>query len=661
MTPGSPTEAALVADDAGAARGALTSWRLLVAIMCVVMALLALGVWALQNQIRTRTLDSTAKGVMILTSVVVDRSITLNDIADGIHPTNRSKLDGDLILLKERGHVLALAIWALSDGGLVYADVDNTATGALTPDLVTRARAGTPFAGPGADRSGGALEIYYPYDANGDGVMDAVAQVVLPRQEMDKSIANSTRLLYGGGVLVLLIVVAGIRQVRRRQMAQDHATVHDALTGLGNRILLRRLAMGMLNASSTHTPTGLLLIDLDGFKGVNDTLGHNAGDELLVAVAQRLGAVCGAAAATPIRLGGDEFAVLLPRLAEMRTAVEVAERIREAIRAPMTISGCGVEIDASIGVAWAPLHGTEPSALLHCADVAMYRAKSAGSGVVAYEPTMDQQSDRNATVLPELRQALAGDELHLEYRPRRSSDGVTREVLAILRWQHPRRGSLEAHEFLPMVERTSLLEPLVAWILGTAARACARWRLESSDIRVAFALPARALADESLPGLLSTACSEAGLPLSALRLEVTEATLLADPDRAVGTLERLAEIGAAVAVTEVGAVYAALADASHTAVRSVAIDGGFAGRVLDSPLAAAAVSSLIWLAHQLGVAVTARDASTAALAQRLRDLGCDDVEDPDHQQPLIRAHASGDHIQRWRGAEPATTTTGGIG
>ena len=267
MTPGSPTEAALVADDAGAARGALTSWRLLVAIMCVVMALLALGVWALQNQIRTRTLDSTAKGVMILTSVVVDRSITLNDIADGIHPTNRSKLDGDLILLKERGHVLALAIWALSDGGLVYADVDNTATGALTPDLVTRARAGTPFAGPGADRSGGALEIYYPYDANGDGVMDAVAQVVLPRQEMDKSIANSTRLLYGGGVLVLLIVVAGIRQVRRRQMAQNHATVHDVLTGLGNPTLLRRLAMRMLNASSTHTPTGLVLIDLDGFKG----------------------------------------------------------------------------------------------------------------------------------------------------------------------------------------------------------------------------------------------------------------------------------------------------------------------------------------------------------------------------------------------------------
>jgi diguanylate cyclase len=310
--PGSPTEAALVADDAGASRGALTSWRLLVAIMCVVVALVAIGVWALQNQIRTRTLDSTAKGVMILTTVVVDRSLTLNDITDGIHPTNRSNLDGDLILLKERGHVIALAIWALSDGGLVYADVDNMATGALAPDLVTRAQAGTPFAGPGADRSGGALEIYYPYDANGDGTMDAVAQVVLPRQEMDKSIANSTRLLYGGGVLVLLIVVAGILQVRRRQIAQDHASVHDALTGLGNRILLRRLAAPMLAASSTRAPAGLLLIDLDGFKGVNDTLGHNADDLGLRCGDRRehrrgLGAAarCGAEQTAALRGRGD--------------------------------------------------------------------------------------------------------------------------------------------------------------------------------------------------------------------------------------------------------------------------------------------------------------------------------------------------------------------
>jgi diguanylate cyclase len=638
----------LVADESGATRAALTSWRLLVAIMCVVVAMIAIGVWALQSQIRTRTLDSTAKGVMILSSVVIDRSLTLNDIDDGIHPTNRSKLDGDLILLKERGHVISLAIWALSDGGLVYADVDNTVEGTLSLEMVDRARAGTPFAGPGAHRSGEALEIYYPYDANGDQIMDAVAQVVLPRQELDQSIANSTRLLYAGGAVVLLIVITGILQVRRRQLAQDHATVHDALTGLGNRILLRRLAAPMLNASSPRSPTGLLLIDLDGFKGVNDSLGHNAGDDLLVTVARRLTEVCGPASATAIRLGGDEFAVLIPRLAEPAAALGVAERIRDAIRAPMTISGCGVEIDASIGVAWAPTHGVEPGALLHCADVAMYRAKATGAGVVAYESTLNHSSDRDATVLPELREALAGDELRLDYRPRRGPDAAPGEVTAVPRWDHPRRGPLSAEEFLPAVERTSLLAPLMGWILGTAARDCAEWRRAGNPARVAVSLPARVAADENLPDLLRRVCADAGLPVSALRLEITEATLLADPDRAGATLRRLAATGAAVTVTEVGAVYAALADVSSTDIASLAVAGDFADRVLDSRLAAAAVAGLTRLGHQLGVTVSAR-ARTADLAERLRDLGCDDVEGP---EPFARPGPRRD--------QESVTTMGGL-
>jgi diguanylate cyclase (GGDEF)-like protein len=615
--------------------------------MCVVVALIAIGVWALQNQIRSRTLDSTAKGVMILSSVVIDRSLTLNDITDGIHPTNRSELDGDMILLKDRGQVIALAIWALSDGGLVYADVDNTAEGTLSPGLVAQARAGRPFAGPDADHAGAALEIYYPYDANGDKIMDAVAQVVLPRQELDKSISNSTRLLNAGGAVVLLFVIAGILQVRRRQLAQDHATVHDVLTGLGNRILLRRLATPMLSASSERAPTGLLLIDLDGFKGVNDSLGHNAGDELLAAVARRLDEVCRPVSATPIRLGGDEFAVLLPRLAQPEAALAVAERIREAVRTPMTISGCGVEIDASIGVAWTPTHATETSALLHCADVAMYRAKHAGAGVVAYDPSMDQHSDRDATVLPELRQALTGstgEELRLHYAPGRAPDGIGREFVATVRWHHPQRGVLEAEEFLPAVERTSLLEPLVAWILRTAVCECAARRLDGSDVRVAVALPARALGAENLPDLVRAMCAGAGLPPSALRLEVTESTLLADPERAGPMLRRLAGAGVGLAVTNLGRAYAGLADLPTDAVGSVVLDGAFVGRAADSPLAAAAVAGLTGFAHRLGLSVAVRGPHAPALADRLRELGCDDVDD---------------QVTEETSAERTITTTGG--
>jgi diguanylate cyclase len=642
--PGPPHE-----DPAGdGTRGGLTSWRLLAAIVGVVLIVVGLGVWALQNQIRSRTLDSTVKGVMILSSVVVDRSLTLTDITDGVHPVNRAEMDADMVLLKERDHLIGLAIWSLDNGRLVYADVDNPAGGALRRDLVERARTGTPFTTELSDRPGteGALEIYYPFDANGDRTMDAVAQVLMPRQDVDASIAHATRLLYGAGALILLIAVAGILQVRRRQIAQDYATVHDPLTGLGNRVLLRRVARPMLAASTPTAPTGLLLVDLDGFKAVNDTLGHHAGDALLQAVAGQLRDVC-EPAGTPIRLGGDEFAVLLPRLTDVSAARHLAERLRAAIRRPVMISGLEVEIDASIGVAWAPEHAPDPSALLHCADVAMYRAKHAGGGVVEYEPSADLHAERRVTVLPELRQAMAAGELEVFYELRRAADGRVREVGARLRWHHPRRGLLDAEDFVPAVERTSLIEPLTAWVLRTTARECARWRAAGREIPAAVPLSPRVLLAGDLPDLVRAVADEAGVPIAALRLEVSEATLLAEPAPVARALDRLDDLGVAVSLTDVGAAYAPLAELTAAPMRTLTVDGALADHVAESPVVEAVVAHLAGFARSAGMASAAHGVRTTEAARRLVKLGLEQIAGPGVNPPM-----SAEDLNRWLAEGP---------
>ena len=367
----------------------LTSWRVLVAILAVVAGTVGLGVWAFQQQIAARVVDTTVQSTAAICSLIIDRNVTYVDITSGMHPADRAALDADLYLLKSRDQVLGLRIWTLEDGSAVYTDVDQPhGDGELAADPLTRARAGHHFAAAGIHPTHGpTIRVYHPYDANGDRAPDAVAEVLLPRQEMDAAIAASTRLLYAGGLLVLLLTVAGIVQVRRRQIAQDHAASHDSLTGLGNRVLLRRRATPLLAAASAEAPVSLLLIDLDGFKGVNDTYGHAAGDELLVAIAGSIARTC-RPGDIPIRLGGDEFAVMLPYTAA-GTAHHLAEEIRRALRAPAQVAGATVRIDASIGTAWAPVHHTDLSGLLHCADVAMYQAKQTRSGVATYDATTD--------------------------------------------------------------------------------------------------------------------------------------------------------------------------------------------------------------------------------------------------------------------------------
>lgn len=604
---------------------ALTSWRVLVAVVALVILTVAGATLAVRTQIRSRTLQNTVHGVAVLSSLIIDQNLTLTDITHGTNPINTAALNADVVLLKRRGEVVHLSIWSLATLRVVYSDVEPAAVDAPPPAAVARARTGEPFVVTDTGRAD-TVVVYHPYDANGDGTMDAVAQVVLPRDRVEGPVARSMNLVYAGGAIALLLALAGILQVRRHQLRQDHAAVHDALTGLGNRLLLRRVAPPTLARSTPERPAALLLIDLDNFKPVNDALGHHAGDELLVAAANLIQQASGPAGVA-VRLGGDEFAVLLGPLADRGAARAVAIEIRNRIRQPLMVAGCELEVGASVGMAWAPDDGAEMSHLLRRADKAMYYAKHSGSGVAEYAETAETAPpDPKVTTLPQLSRALASQELEVFYQPVRGSDAVVKSVEALPRWHHPQRGLLEAGMFIPAVAHTSLATALTTWVLRQAAQQCAAWRADGVRVNVSVNVSARTLYNDSLPDLVRTIAADYGLPPSALELEVTEAILVRESARAIPAMLRMRDAGVGLCVDKFGAEYGAVSVLAEAPVQRVKIDQRFTGTVVEFPLARAMVGGWIRVAHQLGLTVVAQGVETSEAWRCLIDLGCDDVQ-----------------------------------
>jgi diguanylate cyclase (GGDEF)-like protein len=596
-----------------------------VAVVALVILTVAAATLAVRAQIRSRALQNAVHGVEVVSSLVIDQSLTLTDITHGTNPINAAALNADVIMLKRRGEVVNLSIWSLATSQLVYSDVEPSAVEAPPPNVVALARKGESFAVTGTGQADTVI-VYHPYDANGDGTMDAVAQVMLPRDRVDGPVAHSMNLIYASGALVLLLALAGILQVRRHQLRQDHAAVHDALTGLGNRLLLRRVAPPTLARATPERPAALLLIDLDNFKPVNDALGHAAGDELLVAAADLIRDASGPGGVV-VRFGGDEFAVLLGPLSDRGVAREVATEIRKRIRQPLMVAGSELEVGASVGMAWAPADGEELSDLLSRADKAMYYAKYSGSGVAEYAATPETSPpDPRVTTLSQLGRALARHELELFYQPVRGADAAVKSVEALPRWHHPQRGLLEAGMFIPAVAHTSLATALTTWVLRQAARQCAEWRADGVQVSVSVNVSARTLYNDSLPDVVRTVAADCGLPLSALELEVAEAILVRESARAIPAMLRLRDAGVGFCVDKFGAEYGAVSVMAEAPIRRVKIDQRFTGTVVEFPLARAIVGGWIRVAHQLGLTVVAQGVETSEAWRCLIDLGCDDMQ-----------------------------------
>ncbi|HJW60610.1 MAG TPA: diguanylate cyclase, partial [Actinomycetota bacterium] len=301
--------------------------------------------------------------------------------------------------------------------------------------------------------------------------------------------------------------------------------MHDALTGLPNRTLLRdRLGQAIRQADRELVPAALLLLDLDRFKEVNDTLGHHYGDQLLVQVGERLQTAL-RQADTVARLGGDEFAVLLPRMETGEGAVVVAKKLQAALHEPFPLDGLSLDVEASIGVALYPEHGSDPDELLQHADIAMYVAKDTHAGFVLFDPKQDQHSPRRLALLGELRRAIDQQQLVLHYQPK--VDAHTGQMLgveALVRWQHPTLGLIPPGDFIPLAERTGLIGPLTDYVLDAALRECRDWRRAGHELAIAVNVSARSLLDLGFPDQVAGLLARWEVPSRLLIVEITEST-----------------------------------------------------------------------------------------------------------------------------------------
>ena len=403
----------------------------------------------------------------------------------------------------------------------------------------------------------------------------------------------------------------------------EYQALHDALTGLANRTLFRnRIDHAVKTARRTDARAAVLVMDLDGFKEINDSLGHAAGDELLVELGRRLEAAL-RASDTVARLGGDEFGVLLPNASVPDDVLRAVERMRAAIEDPVTVQGLSLSLEASIGIALYPEDGEDVETLLKCADGAMYHAKEEKSGWAFYDSSSSRQDTTRLTLLGELRHALDQRELVLYYQPKALlADGEIHSVEALLRWNHPIRGLVPPDEFIPMAQQTGLIKPLTLYVIDEALRQCRAWQDDGLRLAIAVNLSARNLVDVDFPtqvaGLLDRWDVEPGL----LEFEITESAMLADPTRTKLILERLSVMGIRLSIDDFGTGYSSLAYLKRLPVSEIKVDRSFVMNMDQDEDDATIVRSTIDLGRNLGLDVVAEGVESEQVWDRLKALGC---------------------------------------
>ncbi len=404
----------------------------------------------------------------------------------------------------------------------------------------------------------------------------------------------------------------------------EQQALYDFLTGLPNRMLLKdRLDQAIRSAGREDAPLALFVIDLDGFKEINDTFGHQFGDLLLREFGLRLCAVL-RTADTVARLGGDEFAVLLPKSGSAGGAALMAEKILAAVEKPFLIEGQSLEVSASIGIALCPRDGEDWTTLLRCADVAMYAAKQSSEGYVLYSAGEDTYGASGITLMRELRVGVENGQLHLHYEPqvdlrhRRAS-----AVEALLRWQHPRRGLLLPGQFLPAAERTGAIKPVCEWALETALGHCRSWHEAGRPVRVAVNVSGRNLRDPLLLERISRMLGASKLDPAFLKLEIAEGSVLSDPHGSIAALTRLKASGVRLSIDDFGTGESSLSSLKRLPVDEIKIASSFVQEMASDERDAAIVRCAIELGHSLGRQVVAQGVNDEATWEMLAAFGCD--------------------------------------
>jgi diguanylate cyclase (GGDEF)-like protein len=417
------------------------------------------------------------------------------------------------------------------------------------------------------------------------------------------------------------------REVREQRLR--HESVHDPLTGLPNRTLfMRRLADATHRARRGHDGLfAVLFLDVDGFKLVNDSMGHHVGDEMLVSIARRLeGCVRGGDIVA--RLGGDEFAILLERIVDVRDAAMVAERVQEALQQPLSIGGYEHATSASIGVALSTGASEQPEYVLRSADIAMYRAKNSGRGrYEMFDRAMHAEALTRLQIETDLRHAFERNEFFLHYQPIVSlRDGTIIGAEALVRWRHFERGIVSPATFVPVAEDTGLVVPLGRWVLLEACRQATAWQSHAANgqpFAISVNLSVREFGQPDLVKAVASILEETGLPPKALRIEITESAIIGQKHPAIETVEQLRALGVAIHLDDFGTGYSALSYLHRLPLDAVKVDRAFTSSIDQEERPLHVVKAIISLAHAIGLEVVAEGVTNLRQLELLRDMGCD--------------------------------------
>jgi diguanylate cyclase (GGDEF)-like protein/PAS domain S-box-containing protein len=403
----------------------------------------------------------------------------------------------------------------------------------------------------------------------------------------------------------------------------EYEALHDALTGLANRNLFRdRIGQAVRARRSADSRAAVLVMDLDGFKEINDSLGHAAGDDLLVELGRRLTAVL-RDSDTVARLGGDEFGVLLPEARVPGGVLRAVERMRAAIESPITVQGLPLSLEVSIGIALYPDDGEDVETLVRCADGAMYHAKEEKLGWAFYDSSRVPQGMARLTMMGELRRALDQRELMLHYQPKALlADGAVHAVEGLLRWNHPDRGLVPPDDFIPVAEQTALIRPLTLYVIDEALRQCRSWQDDGLRLAIAVNLSSRTLVDDDFPMQVAELLQRWNVEPGLLEFEITESSMLADPARTKLILEQLSEMGIRLSIDDFGTGYSSLAYLKRLPVSEIKIDRSFVMNMDTDEDDATIVRSTIELGRNLGLDVVAEGVESEQAWHRLRGLGC---------------------------------------
>jgi diguanylate cyclase (GGDEF)-like protein len=624
--------------------GLLTKFA--VAGLIAVVLLGVVLVRTLSNEVRQRSLADARQEAQLIDATIIQPKLTAADLDNGLSKPQIALIDKELhaALTGPTPLVARIKVWNRADR-VVYADdhsiigrtfstPDDDREDALNGHTASEVSSLDNAENANDRRFGKLFEVYTPlrFSDNPRTPPAGAFELYLPYKPIAADIASDTMRLYlllAGGLAILYLtlfrIVAGASTKLRRQATEnEYLALHDTLTGLPNRSLFHdRAGRAILSAKRAGGTVALVLLDLDRFKEVNDTLGHPNGDLMLQEIGGRLHSVL-RESDTVARLGGDEFGLLLPTVADDADALRVAEKVRSALRRPFELQGVRLDLEASIGIALYPKHGEDVDTLLQRADVAMYLAKEDHAGCQLYAADRDEYSPSKLALVAELRRGIDEGELFLHYQPKASltNDRIV-GVEALVRWQHPERGVVPPDEFVPLAERTGLTHALTLFVLAEGLGQLHQWLDGGLDLDLAVNLSARDLLDESLPATIVELLAANDVPAARLELEITESVILADPLRARRILLALSDIGVRIAIDDYGSGYSSLSYLKHLPVNGIKIDRSFVLNMARDASDAVIVRSTIELGHSLGLTVVAEGVETAANWETLKAFGCE--------------------------------------